>query len=66
MRPMRARRLPDLPDTGRRYLDNTVRARLASPGLERFARARGGGGARLALAALGLAALVAAMLWLAR
>jgi hypothetical protein len=58
-------RLPDLPETGRRYVDNTVRARLASPGVERFRRP-GGGGPRLALAALAVAALVGAMLWLSR
>jgi len=63
------RRLPDLPalpDTGRRYVENTQRARLASPGVERYRRAEGRNGARVALAALGLAALVTAMLWLAR
>jgi hypothetical protein len=59
-------RLPDLPDTGRRYVENTQRARLASPGVERYRRAQGRTGARVALAALGLAALVIAMLWLAR
>ena len=58
--------LPDLPDTGRRYLDNTVRARLASPGVERYPPAKGRRGARTALALLGLAVLIAAMLWLAR
>ncbi|HEX9052754.1 MAG TPA: hypothetical protein VF841_19665 [Anaeromyxobacter sp.] len=58
-------RLPDLPDTGRHYVENTVRARLASPGVERYRRA-GGNGSRLALAAVAIAALVAAMLWLAR
>jgi hypothetical protein len=61
-------RLPDLPDTGRRYVENTQRARLASPGLERFPRAQreGWSGARVALAALGLLALAAAVVWLAR
>lgn len=64
---MGKRRLPDLPDTGRRYVENTQRARLASPGLERYPAQRPGWtGARVALAALGLAALVAAALWIAR
>ena len=58
-------RLPDLPDTGRRYVEGTVRARLASPGVERYRRP-GGTGPRLVLAALLVAALVGAMLWLAR
>jgi len=63
---MGKRRLPDLPGTGRRYVENTLRARLASPGVERYRRAAGGTGARVALATMGVAALVAAMLWLAR
>ena len=66
---MRKARLPDLPDlpgTGRRYVENTQRARLASPGVERYRRERGQAGGRIALAVVGLAALVAAMLWLAR
>lgn len=57
--------LPDLPDTGRRYLDDTLRARLASPGVERFRRP-GGSGARLALGVVLAAALLGTMLWLAR
>ncbi len=63
---MPKRRLPDLPDTGRRYLDNTRHARLASPGVEKYRPARRSGGGRIALAVLAIAALVAAMLWLAR
>ena len=51
------KRLPDLPDTGRRYLDQTVRARLASPGIQHFPP-RKGQGARIAAVLLGL--LVAA------
>lgn len=62
---MPRRRLPDLPDTGRHYVEGTMRARLASPGIQRYRRA-GGGGARVALAVLAAAALVAAMVWLAR
>lgn len=58
--------LPDLPDTGRRYLDNTQRARLASPGLERFRGSPAGPVPRLVLGAALVAALVGAMLWLAR
>ncbi len=55
------KRLPDLPDTGRRYVEDTARPRLASPGIERFERRRGSGG-RIALAIALAAALVAAML----
>ena len=62
---MPKRRLPDLPDTGRQYVENTMRARLASPWVEKSRRARRGG-ARLVLAVLAVAALVAAMAWLAR
>ncbi len=62
---MPKRRLPELRDTGRRYMENTVHARLASPGVEKYRRARGGG-ARVALAVIAAAALVAAMVWLAR
>jgi hypothetical protein len=62
---MGKRRLPDLPDTGRRYVEHTIRARLASPGVERYRSARGSG-ARVALAVIAIAALVAAMVWLAR
>ena len=60
------KRLPELPDTGRRYVENTIRARLASPGVEHNRRRPGGGRARLAIAALAIAALVAAIAWLAR
>ncbi len=64
---MGKKRLPDLPDTGRRYVENTVRARLASPGVEKYRPARARAGvARVALAVLAGAALVAAMIWLAR
>ena len=59
-------RRPDLPDAGRRYVKDTIHARLASPGIERFRRAPGGGGARVVLGAVVIAALLAAMLWLAR
>lgn len=55
------KRLPDLPDTGRRYVENTARPRLASPGIERYEGRRGAGG-RIALAIAVAAALVAAML----
>jgi hypothetical protein len=60
---MARKRLPTLPDTGRRYLDDTQRARLASPGVERYARPRGAG-ARVLVAAVLVAALIAAMLLL--
>ncbi len=58
--------LPDLPDTGRQYVENTIRARLASPGIEKY-RARGGrSGARVVAVVLLVAALVAGAIWLAR
>jgi hypothetical protein len=61
--PTPSKRLPELPETGRRYLGDTMRARLASPGIERYGRRRGSGG-RVVLALLAIAALVAAMVWL--
>jgi hypothetical protein len=61
---MSKRRLPPLPDTGRRYLDNTVRARLQSPGIERYRPPRGPGRA-IAIAAALLGLLLAAIVWLA-
>jgi hypothetical protein len=63
---MRKRRLPDLADTGRRYVENTFHARLASPGVERYRRRGGATRARVVLATLAGAALVATMLWLSR
>jgi hypothetical protein len=60
--PPTSKRLPELTETGRRYRDDTMRVRLASPGIERFASRRGNGG-RVALAVVAIAALVAAMLW---
>ncbi len=62
---MGKRRLPDLPDTGRHYVENTIRARLASPGVEKYRRA-GGSGARVAIAVIVAAVLVAAIAWLVR
>jgi hypothetical protein len=61
---MTRKRLPSLPETGRHYVENTLRARLASPGLERYPRRRGGA-ARAVLVVLLAAALVAVMLLLA-
>jgi len=58
---MAKKRLPDLPETGRRYLDHTARARLASPGIERYERRRGHG-VRIVVAVVLAAALLAAML----
>jgi hypothetical protein len=63
---MARKRMPDLPDTGRRYVENTIHARLASPGIERFRRPADRRGARLALAVALALALLAAMVWLAR
>jgi hypothetical protein len=61
---MKAGRMPRLQDTGRRYLEETRRARLANPGLERFVRSAGRGRHRLVLALALLAALMASMIWL--
>jgi hypothetical protein len=61
---MSRNRLPSLPETGRRYVEHTQRARLASPGIERFERRRGRA-RTAAVALLILAALVGAMLYLA-
>jgi hypothetical protein len=61
---MTRKRLPSLPDTGRRYVEQTQRARLASPGVERYAPRRGRGWRVLAVV-LAAAALLAAMLFLA-
>lgn len=63
---MRKPKLPELPETGRRYVDNTLRARLGSPGVERHRSRAGSTGARVGLAAVAIVALVGAMLWLAR
>jgi hypothetical protein len=63
---MARKELPDLPETGRHYVENTMRARLASPGIERFGPAKDRTGARAVLATLGLLALAGALLWLWR
>jgi hypothetical protein len=62
---MKKTALPSLPDTGRHYVEGTRRARLASPGLERFVTPRRGSRAAWAIGAVLLAAAsVAAMVWL--
>jgi hypothetical protein len=60
--------MPSLKDTGRRYVEGTARARLQSPGIERYARAGGGPLRTVAIAAVLVAVLVGAMvvLWLVR
>lgn len=62
---MADRRMPELRDTGRRYLEETQRPRLASPGLERYLPAQRRGPGALALAAVLAAALIGALAWLA-
>jgi hypothetical protein len=57
--------MPELSDTGRRYLDQTRGARLASPGIERFVRPKSRAPRRIAIALVLAAALVGAMVWLA-
>lgn len=54
--------LPELPGTGRFWLEQTQRIRLASPGIQRYpARRRG-----VAVAVAVVAAALAAALWLLR
>ncbi len=60
------KRMPALPDTGRHYLDQTRRARLASPGIERFVRERSRAPRAIVAALLLAATLIAAMVWLSR
>ncbi|HSN92104.1 MAG TPA: hypothetical protein VLS93_12815 [Anaeromyxobacteraceae bacterium] len=62
---MDKKRLPRLADTGRRYVEDTVRARLSGPGIERYPPRRRRAAALL-LAAAGLLALLAAFFWMAR
>jgi hypothetical protein len=59
-----AAKMPRLADTARRYLDDTVRARLASPGLERYRVERKSGAGAVVIAALALVALIGAFVWL--
>ncbi len=59
-----AAKMPRLGDTARRYLDDTVRARLASPGLERYRVERNCGAGAIVVAALALVALIGAFVWL--
>jgi hypothetical protein len=61
---MAKRTLPRLPQTGRRYLEGTVRARLRNPGIVRYRRAPGRGRTVMIAATL-LAALLATFTWLA-
>jgi hypothetical protein len=65
---MAKRRLPDLAATGRRYLADPQRARLASPGVERFGvqrRRPATAAVAVAVALAALAALIGLMAWLA-
>jgi hypothetical protein len=61
---MAGKRMPELRDTGRRYLGETQRARLASPGLERYRSARRSGPAVLLAAAILALLLVGGLVWL--
>ncbi len=58
-------RMPQLGETGRRYVENTMRARLATPGILRYRSERPRTARNVALAALFAAALLASLLWLA-
>ena len=63
---MAAKRMPTLSTTGRRYLDETRRVRLASPGLERFVPARSRAPRMIAAAVVLVLALIGAMVLLSR
>jgi hypothetical protein len=63
---MRRKGMPALSTTGRRYLDRTRGARLASPGLEKYVPARSRTPRMVVAAVLLVAALVGAMLWFSR
>ncbi|HTN53050.1 MAG TPA: hypothetical protein VML50_11645 [Anaeromyxobacter sp.] len=63
---MKGKRLPSLSSTGRRYVEATRRARLASPGVERFEPPRRRGVGTVVVAVLIAAALIGAFLLLAR
>ena len=63
---MKPKDMPELRDTGRRYLDQTQRARLASPGLERYLSGRRAAGGAVVAAAVAVAAILGALLWMAR
>jgi hypothetical protein len=56
--------MPVLRETGRQYVEGTQRARLASPGVERYVAARSRGPALAVAAVALLVALVGAMLFL--
>jgi hypothetical protein len=57
--------MPELPDTGRYYLDETRRSRLASPGIERYVSPRRGRSGGMVLALLVVALMAAGAIWLA-
>jgi hypothetical protein len=63
---MGKRRLPDLPETGRRYVEHTIRARLASPGIERYEPRRRASALPAVVVLLAAAAGVAAYLFFLR
>ncbi len=58
---MAAKRMPSLSTTGRRYLDETRRVRLASPGIERYVPARKKSPRTVVVAVVLVLALVGAM-----
>ncbi len=57
--------MPQLDATVRRYLTDTARTRLASPGIERYRSDRSRASRNLALGAAFALALVGLLLWLA-
>ncbi len=61
---MAEKRMPELRDTGRRYLEETQRPRLASPGVERYVPDRRRGPGSVVVAAILAAALIGALAWL--
>jgi hypothetical protein len=52
-----------LSTTGRKYLEGTARARLQSPGIERYPARKGGPLPAVALAVVIVGVLVGLMLW---
>ncbi len=58
-------RLPDLSSTDRRYVEDTMRRRLATPGILRYRSGRPRTARNILLAVLFAAALVGTLLWLA-
>ncbi len=57
-------RLPKLGESLRFYVENTLRTRLRSPGIERYRPPRGGPGVRLFAALAAILAIAVTLWWL--